>query len=179
MMTRHLRHAGVALLLAAVLPGAFPRLKGQAAKGATGDPRPAVRPSALQEPGGAAQGVPAEVALPEEPPSALAGQLTKEDPPDGVRRGSRHKVHEVRLEKGKAYVINLRSAGFLPFLRLEDANGTVVTAADSRGLPEARLLFEPRASGLYRLIAVSDKGGEGRYELVIERFAAGAGMRAR
>lgn len=43
--------------------------------------------------------------------------------PDSVLKTVPHKVHEVKLEGGKTYGIDLESKDFGALLRLEDANG--------------------------------------------------------
>src|SRR5262249_40908466 len=58
----------------------------------------------------------------ESKPLVFEGRLSKDDPPDAVRKGSGHKVHEVKLEAGQCYQIDLTSKDFDTFLRLEDDN---------------------------------------------------------
>src|SRR5262249_61673489 len=105
-------------------------------------------------------------------PLVFRGVLTAKDPLDRVLKQSRHKVHEVKLEVGKFYAIDLESAAFDAYLRLEDAAGKQLAEDDdSGGGTNARLLFRPAHSGAYRVIvtAFPRGSGTGAYTLTVRR----------
>src|SRR5262249_29743331 len=106
-------------------------------------------------------------------PVVIEGKLSKDDPRDAVRTKSGHKVHEVKLEAGKCYQIDLASKDFDPFLRLEDAqkkqlgfNDDIDYAAKNL---DARLCFAPLRTGTYRLIVTSYQADQaGAYRLQVQ-----------
>jgi hypothetical protein len=103
-------------------------------------------------------------------PLVFQGRLSKDDPLDRVQFRSRHKVHEVTLEAGKCYQIDLSSKEFDTFLRLEDAKKVQIAFNDdinvTRGIVDSRLFFAPLETARYRLIVTSYEGGEtGAYTL--------------
>jgi CHAT domain-containing protein len=108
-------------------------------------------------------------------PLVIRGELTAKDPLDRVLKQSRHKVHEVPLEAGRLYAIELRSAAFDAYLRLEDAAGKQLAQDDdSGGGTDARLLYRPRQGGAYRVIATVLPGGAGTgpYTLTVRLASA-------
>src|SRR5262249_34275122 len=109
----------------------------------------------------------------------VAGKLTVADPKDRVRKGSHHQVHEVRLQAGKQYVIDLVSTDFDAFLRLEDDSGNQLAADDdSGGGTNARLGIALLQTGRYRIIATSFKAGEtGAYRLTVKEMSKGQAER--
>ncbi|HEX3315084.1 MAG TPA: hypothetical protein VHR72_09355 [Gemmataceae bacterium] len=89
-------------------------------------------------------------------------ELTDDDPkyakPQLVRRESHYKAFPIKLKAKAYYVIDMIRDGddqqFDPFLYLEDADGDIVaTDDDSGGDLNARIVFQPRRSGEYRIIA--------------------------
>jgi len=100
------------------------------------------------------------------------GTLSAKDPPDPLLKKVPHKVHEVKLEAGKAYQIDLQSKDFDAFLRVEDAKGKhLADDDDSGGGTNARLFFKPKEGGTYRLIATAYPKGQpsGAYTLTVRR----------
>jgi len=98
------------------------------------------------------------------------GQLDANDAPDAVRNRPA-KVHTLKMAKDKTYVIDLQSADFDSYLRLEDAAGKQIAQDDDGGgFPNARLRFTAPQDGEYRVIATSFDGKTGRYtlEVVVE-----------
>jgi CHAT domain-containing protein/Flp pilus assembly protein TadD len=96
------------------------------------------------------------------PPLVLRGELTAKNPLDRVLKQSGHKVHEVQLEAGQLYAIELRSTVFDAYLRLEDTAGKQLAEDDdSGGGTDARLLYRPPQGGVYRVIATVLPGGVG------------------
>lgn len=114
-------------------------------------------------------------ALPAQPakPFTLEGKLTKDDAPDPVRKDSRHKVHELDLTKGRAYLIELSSKDFDTYLRVEDGEGAALAENDDAG-PEdlnSRLGLVPPQTGKYRAVVTSFKGGQtGAYRLAVHEL---------
>jgi tetratricopeptide (TPR) repeat protein/CHAT domain-containing protein len=103
----------------------------------------------------------------------VAGKLTGTDARDRVRKGSHHRVHEVPLQAGKHYLIDLVSADFDPFLRLENDTGKQLAEDDdSGGGTKARLVFAAPGPGRYRIIGTSFKSGEtGAYRLTVKEIS--------
>ena len=94
----------------------------------------------------------------------LESKLTNDDPKDTVRQDCRAKIHKVKLEAGKVYVIDMISADTMaldPYLRLEDPDGKEVAKDDdSGGELQARIRFECKRAGEYRVIATSFGDGQ-------------------
>jgi hypothetical protein len=77
-------------------------------------------------------------------------------PMDPIRPQCHHKVHEVQLEKGVTYTIDMGSTFFDAYLRLEDSKGVKLAEDDdSGGNNNARITFTPKTTESYRLIATS------------------------
>jgi hypothetical protein len=86
----------------------------------------------------------------------------------------KERTHEVKLQAGQAYVIDLESAQFDAYLRLHDAGGKLLAENDDI-LPgvnlNARLFFTAPAEGGYRLVATSfEQRGTGSYTLTVRSF---------
>src|SRR5262249_54443931 len=63
-------------------------------------------------------------------PVVVQGELSAKDPFDRVCKKSHHKVHEFDLRKGAIYILELRSAQFDTYLRLEDSGGDDINEND-------------------------------------------------
>lgn len=91
-----------------------------------------------------------------------------------VTTKERAPVHEVKLQAGTTYVIDLESSAFDTFLRLEDAQGKKLAENDDiepGQITDSRLIFNPKTDGLYRLVASAfDQSGIGPYTLTIREF---------
>ena len=112
-------------------------------------------------------------------PLVFRGTLDPNDPTDRLLKKSPHKVHEVQLAAGQVYQIDLASKDFDAFLRLEDGQGKhLAHDDDSGGGTDARLHFNPSASGSYRVIATAVPKGQprGAYTLTV-RLADEQGQR--
>lgn len=97
------------------------------------------------------------------------GELTKSDPLDTVRLKSPCKIYPVELQAGQTYVIHLLSASFDPFVRIENADGKHLAGDDNGGgFPDARLVFQPKTTGKYRLVATASFSGTGPFRLALE-----------
>lgn len=101
----------------------------------------------------------------------VTGQLTAKDPLDKLQSKSFHKVHVVKLMANVDYIIDLSSADFDSYLRLEDAAGKKLAEDDdSGGDVDARIAFRPTADGDYRIIVTSfDPAEVGNYSLVVRK----------
>ena len=83
-------------------------------------------------------------------------------------------VHDVKMLAGRTYVIDLESAQFNAYLRLEDAKGKVLAENDDISLQDknSRLIFSLKQAGVYRVVATSfQQQGTGTYTLTIREFA--------
>jgi hypothetical protein len=105
----------------------------------------------------------------------VAGTLSKEDPPDRVRKGNPHKVHGYKMNAGSVYVITLISKNpkaLDNYLRLEDSAGKDLGEDDdSAGWPNARIIFKAPQSDNYRIIATA-YSGVGEYTLTVQEATA-------
>jgi hypothetical protein len=90
-------------------------------------------------------------------PIVIDGKLTKDDPLDRHLKQSHHKVHELQLDKGQAYLIDLEADLFDAMLRIEDAGGKGLAGNDDIGVEDlnARLVFIPPATGKYRAVVTT------------------------
>jgi hypothetical protein len=109
--------------------------------------------------------------LPEKLVLTAQGQLTRNDPFDKVRQGSHCKTYNVKLEAERNYVIDLQSAQFDAYLRLEDAAGNnLARDDDSGGGLNSRINFRPQQTGFYRVIATSlGNGSIGEFNLTVRQ----------
>jgi hypothetical protein len=96
-------------------------------------------------------------------------ELTAADPKDSVRKASPRKVFLVKLAKGKTYQIDMTSKKVDSFLRLEDAGGKQLAEDDDGGgALNARILFDCKEDGDYRIIATCVGGGTGSFKLAVK-----------
>ena len=75
------------------------------------------------------------------------------DDSDRVERGPA-KTYQVKMVKGKSYMIDLESTAFGTFLRVENSAGIQLARNGSRST-NARIVFEAPADGTYRVIAAA------------------------
>jgi hypothetical protein len=79
--------------------------------------------------------------------------LEASDPLDRVATGSYRKVYEQKLDAGRAYVMEMSSSAFQPYLRVEDLEErSLVQCGDAA---TSRVVFVPPASRSYRIVASS------------------------
>jgi serine protease Do len=81
------------------------------------------------------------------------------------------------MSAGRTYVIDLESAQFDAYLRLEDPKGKVLAENDdiSPDNQNSRIVFTAPADGTYRLVATSfQQRGTGSYTLTIRVLAGKA-----
>jgi hypothetical protein len=81
--------------------------------------------------------------------------------------------HEMKLEAGTVYVIDLESKKFDAYLKLQDAQGNTLAEDDnSGGNGNSRLVFTPAKTGTYRLLATSLVAQSiGYYILTVRAFS--------
>ncbi|MBI3410066.1 MAG: trypsin-like peptidase domain-containing protein [Planctomycetes bacterium] len=101
----------------------------------------------------------------------ISDALTVGDPQTTDKKfkpGTRVKIYPVQLEVGKTYHITLKSKAFDAYLLLVDANNRILAEDnDSLGNRNARIIFHPKASGQYRIIATAFDGGMGQFYLTV------------
>jgi thiol-disulfide isomerase/thioredoxin len=90
----------------------------------------------------------------------LKDKLTEDDPTDEVVKGSPHKIHEVDLEAGKIYRIDMTSPKIDSFLRLLDPDGRQVALDDDSGDNfNARIVHKAKRTATYKIVATSTNEG--------------------
>ena len=103
----------------------------------------------------------------------FARNFRTESFPGALTAKEREQVHEVKLQAGQTYVIDLESKQFDTYLKMQDAKGKLLAENDDIS-PEnqnSRLLFTAPADGTYRLVATSFGGmGTGAYDLIVRSF---------
>lgn len=101
---------------------------------------------------------------PVDPVITVTGELTPHDPPDPYRAkllkvSSPHRTHEVNLQAGTSYRVELKSDYFDTFLRVENTVGYCLATDDDGGENKSsQLTFVATESGRYRLIATTTQG---------------------
>ncbi len=86
-------------------------------------------------------------------------------------------LHEMKLEAGKTYVIDMKSTDLDSYLKLHDPAGKLLAENDdiAPNNPDVRILFAPQADGVYRITATSfEQRGRGAYTLTIRAVAGKA-----
>jgi hypothetical protein len=103
-------------------------------------------------------------------------ELTDDDPKyanrELVRKDSHYKAFPIKMKAKTFYVIDMVRSGddeqFDPFLYLEDGDGKIVAFDDdSGGNLNARIVFQPRRAGDYRIIASTLMPATGAFTLTI------------
>jgi serine/threonine protein kinase/tetratricopeptide (TPR) repeat protein len=83
-------------------------------------------------------------------------------------------VHDVEMQAGKTYVLDLESKAFDPVLIVEDRAGSCLAENNDISYPtnlNSRIIFTPPASGKYRVIATAfQPGTTGAYVLRIRQL---------
>ncbi|HEX3313515.1 MAG TPA: TlpA disulfide reductase family protein, partial [Gemmataceae bacterium] len=103
----------------------------------------------------------------------VKAKLTDDDPADPKIVGSVHKIHEVALEAGKTYRIDMTSRKLDSYLRLEDPDGhTVAEDDDGGGDFNARIVYKATKTAKHKIVATATKTGSrpettGRYRLTV------------
>jgi len=103
-------------------------------------------------------------------PIVIDGELNGSDAKDKKLKDSPAKIHKLSLKEGLVYVIDLQSAAFDAYLRLEDAAGKQLSEDDDGGGGfNARLFFIPPATAEYSVIATAYKPKTGKYRLTVQQ----------
>jgi len=85
----------------------------------------------------------------------------------------REQSHPLKMTAGKTYMIDMTSAEFDTYLRLEDDKGKVLAENDdiSDENLNSRIIFNCKEDGNYRIVATSfQQTGRGAYVLIIREF---------
>src|SRR5262245_27992046 len=85
----------------------------------------------------------------------VKGKLEANDPKDASRTECYCKIYAIKLEAGKTYQVDCKSA-WDNWLRIEDAKGKQLAEDDdSGGGTDAQIIFECKTAGEYRIIVTS------------------------
>jgi serine/threonine-protein kinase len=102
------------------------------------------------------------------------GCFTERQFTDNLSGPKREQKHELLLQMGKTYAIDLESRAFDPVLRLQDIKGNLLAENDDiePGVNlNSRIVFTPPEDGAYQLVASAFQGkGAGAYRVVIREF---------
>src|SRR5205085_7872569 len=82
----------------------------------------------------------------------------------------RTQVHELKLQAGAGYIIEMHSTELDSYLKLLDKSGTLLLENDdiARNNRGARLIFTPKESATFRILATSfQELGRGAYTLTV------------
>jgi predicted Zn finger-like uncharacterized protein len=93
--------------------------------------------------------------------------LTRGDPQDRMFFRSRAKEYRIEMQQGKTYVIDLESAAFDAWLRVLDANGTILFQNDDFNGLNSRIVFTPNQTATYTIVTTSLDGRIGPYRLTV------------
>ncbi len=98
----------------------------------------------------------------------VQGVWTKDDMVSIHRKKSHQQVYLSHLDAGKSYLVDLKSKTD-PFLLIETEDGQLVVHNDDGGPgTNSRILFRPKQSGYYRVVATTFRAGAvGSYQLTI------------
>jgi hypothetical protein len=98
----------------------------------------------------------------------IKGQIVDDDPVDPVRQHPA-KIHDVKLDKGKLYQIDLISDDFDSYLRLVNAAGVEVAQDDDGGGNlNSKILYRPTEDGNFKIYVTTFGGGTGNYVLKVK-----------
>ncbi|MCS7046007.1 MAG: serine protease [Gemmataceae bacterium] len=96
----------------------------------------------------------------------FTGNLSPHDPRDPVMQ-SAAQTFNLLLKKDKAYVIDMKSRDFDPYLRLENMALVPLKNEDLGGNGHSTLYFTPKQDGIYRLVATTYDYKTGAYEITV------------
>jgi tetratricopeptide (TPR) repeat protein len=106
----------------------------------------------------------------------LAANIRTERFSGSLTAREKEQTHEVPLQAGQVYLIDLESRQFDTYLRLHDAGGKLLAENDDivpGVILNSRLLFTAPADGSYRLVATSfEQRGTGDYTLTVRSVGA-------
>jgi len=98
----------------------------------------------------------------------VEGELTKDDPKDKAIKQSPAKTYDYEIKKGAIVVIDLKSAAFDSYLRLENPSGKQVAANDDAepNTLDSRIVYKAPAAGTYKIVATClPEGKVGKFTL--------------
>ncbi|MBM3996601.1 MAG: hypothetical protein FJ303_20975 [Planctomycetes bacterium] len=107
-------------------------------------------------------------------PIVVDSELINADLKDKVYSNSFSKSFVFKMEQGRTYQIEIESPSFQPAVRLEDMGGTqVAQAVDQTGQRKAILLYHPKKSDDYQIIATTPQPGlMGKFRLHVKDASA-------
>ncbi|MBI1829881.1 MAG: hypothetical protein HYR84_00355 [Planctomycetes bacterium] len=107
-------------------------------------------------------------------PIVVDSELINADLKDKVYSNSFSKTFTFKMEKGRTYQIEMSSNVLQPAIRLEDAGGSqVAQAVDPLGNGRAMLLFQPKKTEDFQIIATTPNGGAlGKFTLHVKDASA-------
>lgn len=99
--------------------------------------------------------------------------ITKADQKDTRRSGSYCKTYVFKMMEGKTYQIEMRSADFDSYLRLEKSPDEPITEDDDGGgYPTARIVYRAPKTEDYTIVATTFSGGAtGKYTVTIKEIS--------
>ncbi len=99
----------------------------------------------------------------------IENRLTVDLPKDKHLADSFHKVFPCKMRAGRTYIIDLKSAAFDSFLRLEDQQGRKLAENDDGDDNlDSRLVFRPGKDDTFHIIATTiDEGQTGNFTLTV------------
>lgn len=101
-------------------------------------------------------------------PIVINDELINADLKDKVHTQSFCKTYTMKMEKGKAYHIEMSSNAINPFLRLEDSAGAQIATAFNQGNQRATIFYEPSKTEDYQIVATTPNDGRtGKFSLTV------------
>ncbi len=98
----------------------------------------------------------------------VEAKLTAADPEDPVGPRNHFKLYSIKMRAGNTYYIDLASGDFDAFLRVMDGQfRKLAEDDDSGGGTDSRVVFEPKADGVYHVVATSLDGQLGSFTLTV------------
>lgn len=101
-------------------------------------------------------------------PVVINDELFNADLKDKVYQQSYCKTYTIKLEKGRAYQIEMASNTLRPVLRLENSGGTAVASTQDQGNQRATIFYEPTTTEDFHIIATTPNDARtGKYTLTV------------
>lgn len=102
-------------------------------------------------------------------PIVVNGELINADLKDKVIGQSFCKTFTFKMEKGRAYQIEMSSQAFRSYLRLENSEGQQLAAAVDQGNQRAVINYDPAKTEDFQIIATTLNGGAtGKFTLIVK-----------
>lgn len=103
----------------------------------------------------------------------IVAQFEKDGPKDQFI-GQPCRIHALKMEKNKTYVIDMLGANMAPYFRVEDSIGNTLATGQNRGNNQARIRFTSPKEDTYLITASGHGAVEGKYTLTVKPFVAAA-----